>query len=338
MTLYCGIDLHSNNSLVSIIDDNDKVHFEKRLPNDLEVIITALAPWREAISGVVVESTYNWYWLVDGLQASGLAVHLANTVAIEQYNGIKHRNDCTDARFLAHLLRLKILPKGYIYPKGRRGIRDLLRRRLLLVHQRTAQHLSLQGLIARHTGKGFSAQALRALDKAALGGLFDDSATQLAADTAHSTMKSLTRCIEKIECHVSGHCRGDPDYGLLTSVPGIGVILGQTIHLETGAIERFAKVGHYASYARCVKAEKLSNAKHKGPGNRKNGNRYLGMAFMEAAHHGAIWEPKMKRFYQRKCAKSPVMVAKKALANKLARAVYHMLKQHQPFDVTKAFG
>ena len=103
-------------------------------------------------------------------------------------------------------------------------------------------------------------------------------------------------------------------------------------------IERFPKVGNYASYARCVKTERLSNDKRKGRGNAKNGNRYLAMAFMEAAHYAAIWSPQMKRFYRRKLSKSPVMVAKKALANKLARAVYHMWKHQQPFDIARAFG
>jgi len=115
-------------------------------------------------------------------------------------------------------------------------------------------------------------------------------------------------------------------------------VLGLTILLETGTIERFPDAGHYASYARCVKSEKLSNGKYKGQGNRKNGNRYLAWAFMEAAHFATIWEPGIKRFYQRKLAKSHLMVAKKAVANKLARACYHMLKEHTKFDVTRAFG
>jgi transposase len=157
MRLYCGIDLHSDNSVVSVIDDEDRIHYEKRLPNDLAVIEGSLLPYREALVGVVVESTYNWYWLVDGLQASGFEVRLANTVAMKQYSGLKYTNDQTDARSLGQLLRLGILPEGYIYPKAERGVRDLLRRRLLLVGQRTAQHLSLQSLFARQTGERMNA-------------------------------------------------------------------------------------------------------------------------------------------------------------------------------------
>ena len=108
MTLYCGIDLHSNNSVVSLINDADQLINEKRLDNDLEAIKHYLQPYQEDIEGVVVESTYNWYWLVDGLIEHGYPVHLANTLAIQQSNGLKYTSDETDARFLAHLLRLNI--------------------------------------------------------------------------------------------------------------------------------------------------------------------------------------------------------------------------------------
>ncbi len=112
MSLYCGIDLHSNNVMVSVIDEEDRVIYERRMGNDLDRILVSLAPYREALAGVVVESTYNWYWLVDGLRDAGYDVRLANTLAVKQYEGLKYTNDATDARFLAHLLRLGILPEG----------------------------------------------------------------------------------------------------------------------------------------------------------------------------------------------------------------------------------
>jgi len=59
---------------------------------------------------------------------------------------------------------------------------------------------------------------------------------------------------------------------------------------------------------------------------------------MEAAHYAAIWSPPVQRYYERKRSRSYVLVAKKAIANKLARACYHMLKNQTPFDVERAFG
>ena len=128
------------------------------------------------------------------------------------------------------------------------------------------------------------------------------------------------------------------EYQLLSSIPGVGQVLASTIVLETGAIERFPDPGRYASYARCVNTERVSNGKLKGWGNKRNGNKYLAWAFMEAAHSAALWSPEIKRFYQKRQAKRHRLVAKKTVANKLAKACYHMLKRQEPFDVQRAFG
>ena len=337
MQLYCGIDLHSNNSLISLIDEHDQVIKEKRLDNDINIISSYLSPFQNDISGVVVESTYNWYWLVDGLVELGYPVHLANTLAIQQYNGIKYTNDASDARFLAHLLRLDILPKGFIYPQPMRYVRDVLRRRLLLVKQSTAQLLSLQSLISRHTGKRLSSYQVKRLQCEDLGCYFKDAAVLFTGQQSLQLWQQLQQQINHVETFVLSRCEAD-QYSVLTSTPGIGKILGMTILMETGPIERFAAVGNYSSYARCVPSKKISNGKIKGHGNRRNGNRYLSMAFVEAAHYATIWNPTIKRYYQKKCKQVPLMVAKKAVANKLTRACYHMLKENQMFDVKRAFG
>ncbi len=159
MTLYGGIDLHSNNSVVALSDETDRIVYRKRLPNVLQTIVDALATYRDWISGLVVESTYNWYWLVDALMEAGYRVHLANTAAIVQYSGLKYADDDTDAAWLAKLLRLGVLPEGYIYPKAERAVRDLLRRRQRLVQQRTANILAVQNLFSRNRGRSISANA-----------------------------------------------------------------------------------------------------------------------------------------------------------------------------------
>lgn len=138
MELYAGIDLHSNNSVLLVLDEQDRTMFSKRLPNDLAAIIAALRSCVGSVRGVAVESTFNWYWLVDGLQDAGYVVHLVNTAAVKQYGGLKHSGDFSDARHLAHLMRLGILPTGYIYPREQRAVRDLLRKRSQLVRQRSA--------------------------------------------------------------------------------------------------------------------------------------------------------------------------------------------------------
>jgi len=107
--------------------------------------------------------------------------------------------------------------------------------------------------------------------------------------------------------------------------------------LETGPISRFASVGDYASYCRMVDSVRLSNGKKKGQGNRKCGNRYLCWAYIEAAHFALRHEP-VRRWYQRKLAKSNLVKARKAVAHKIARGCYHVLSERKPFDMQRAFG
>ena len=160
MTLYAGIDLHAHNSVVVFINEQDQVMYQQRVANHLPTILEQLAPYHAEIKGVVVESTYNWYWLVDGLMDADYGVHLANPAAIEQYSGLKYTNDYSDARWLAHLLRLGVLPEGYISPKAERAVRDVLRKRYHLVAQHTSNVLSVQNILARNPGCRCSAKQL----------------------------------------------------------------------------------------------------------------------------------------------------------------------------------
>jgi transposase len=335
---YSGIDLHSNNSVVSVIDEDDRVAAERRLPNDLAKIIGFLRPWSGEMTGVVVESTYNWYCLVDGLQAAGFRVHLANTAAIKKYAGLKHSGDETDARHLAHLLRLGILPTGTILPKEERAIRDLARKRLQLVRSRTAHVLAAENITARQTGTRLTSNSLKRLTGQAIDemGYLPEVALAIKANLA--VIGAIGTQIDGLERYLQKRMGERREHALLTSIPGIGPILATTIVLETGPIGRFAGVGNYASYARCVDSVHQSNFKKKGEGNRKNGNKYLSWAFVEAANFAVRFCPEAKRFFERKKAKTNRTVATKALAHKLARACYHILKEQRPFDVTRCFA
>ncbi|MGB3942573.1 MAG: transposase [Candidatus Manganitrophaceae bacterium] len=214
MGLYVGLDLHSTNCYTGIIDEEGRKRLGQKFANDRSKIVSALLPYREEIVGIAVESTYNWYWLVDALMEEGYPVHLANPAAMKQYEGIKYLNDRHDAFWLANMLKLGILPQGYIYPRETRG------------------------------------------------------------------------------------------------VLGVGKVLGMTITLESGSIDRFA------SYSRCVPSAYWSNAKQKGAGNKKNGNKYLSWAFAEAANFSIRYCSEAEAFYQRKSAKTNPPSAYRAVANK----------------------
>ena len=338
METYAGIDLHSSNNYIGIINDKDEKLFGKRLPNNLNDVLMALEPYKDTLKGVVVESTYNWYWLVDGLQENGYPMHLANPSAIKQYEGMKHTDDKWDSFWLAHIFRLGILPEGYIYPKEQRHVRDLLRRRVLFVRQRTAHILSFQSMVTRNLGIKMSAREVKRLTKNDVQKLFDLPTLTYAAKSSIATIGFLKTVIKDIEKEVLAQVKLRDEFMLLQTIPGIGKILALTIMLEMDTIDRFKKVGNYSSYCRCVNSQRLSDGKKKGENNRKNGNKYLAWAYVEAANFAVRYNEKAKRFYQRKKAKRNGIVAIKALSNKIARASYYILRDQTPFDENKLFG
>jgi len=339
MRLYAAIDLHSNNNVLVILDERDQIVYERRLRNELPLVLVELAPYRESVQAIAVESTFNWYWLVDGLMEAGYTVKLVNTAAVKTYDGLKYTGDEHDARHLAHLLRLGVLPTGYIYPKEERAVRDLLRKRAQMVRCRTAQILSIQNLVSRNSGKGISTTEIRHLDGEAVGRVCGgNSARALALQSNLAVMRCLDEQIRGLERVVLKEARLKPEFKKLLSVDGIGDILSMTIMYETGTLERFAKVGEFASYARCVSSSRWSNGKKKGTGNRKNGNKYLAWAFIEAAVYAVRYNERIRRFHQRKKARTNGIVALKAVAHKLARACYHVMKGQEPFEEARAFA
>jgi transposase len=308
------------------------------LPNDLTLILKELSVYQSELEGIVVESTYNWYWLVDGLMEQGYRVHLANTAAIQQYEGLKYTDDNSDARWLAHLLRLGVLPEGHIYPRAERPVRDLLRKRSQMVRQRTTNLLSIQNLLTRNTGSSLSAKRVKRLDVPQVDELLTNPDLALAVKANLSVLLSADEQVELLEQIVTQRVKLRPQFSFLKTVPGIGEILALTIMLETGDIGRFPSVGNYASYCRCVGSQKISNGKKKGQGNTKNGNKYLAWAFVEAAHFAIQFNSRIKSYSQRKKAKTKAVVAIKAVAHKLCRACYYIMRDRVAFNITKAFG
>ena len=331
MKLYAGIDLHSSNNYLGIIDEEDRRLFQKKLPNQLERILPVLEPFKKDLEGLVVESTYNWYWLVDGLMDQGYKVHLAHPSAIKQYEGLKHVDDKWDSFWLAHMKRLNILPEGYIYPKEERPVRDLLRKRSFLVRQRTAHILSFQSMVERVLGRRIKTNEIRKLKVEEVEQLFEEEHQLLSGQIGISSIKFFNLQIREIEKVVKRRMKLNKSYQQLLTVPGIGYILALTIMLEVGDIRRFPTVGDFSSYCRCVGSRRISNGKVKGKGNSKNGNRYLSWAFVEAVQCAKRVSPKFKRYDQRKEAQRNNIVAVKALSNKLARACYYIIRDQVPY-------
>lgn len=337
MKTYAGIDLHSNNNYIGIINNQDKRLYGGRTENRLKDVLAALKPYRSCLKGIAVESTYNWYWLVDGLQEHNYQVHLANPAAMKPYKGLKHTDDKWDAFWLAHLLRLGILPEGYIYPQKERAVRDLLRRRSMFVRHRTSHILSLQSMITRNTGLNYPGSSIKNFNKGFVDKLFNSPHLVFTAQNSIATINFLTTIIEEIEVVVKSQEKLKKEFQMLLTVPGIGDILGLTIMLEVGTITRFATSGNFSSYCRCVESKRMSSNKKKGENNKKNGNKYLAWAYVEAANFARRYCPDSQRFFQRKMEDSNRVLATKALANKLTKASYFIMRDKVPYDPKKLF-
>ena len=335
MRLYCGIDLHAKNSYLAIIDEQRKRIFKRNVTNDRKLILALLDPYRSELQGVVVESTFNWYWLVDTLMDDGYAVHLANSGAIGQYKGLKYVDDKHDAFWLADLLSLGILKEGYIYPKEQRPIRDLLRKRGHLMKLRTSLLVSLTNTLANVCGTKVPSHRIKGKEDHVSVHLDHHESLALMGQVSKAAIDMLTDQIKTIESHVEKQCKFDTP---LLSLPGVGKILGLTILLETGPIGRFPAVGNYVSYCRKAESTWKSSEKVKGRGNRKNGNRYLSWAFAEAAEHARMFDTASRNFYNRKLHERNSPVAHAALANKLSRAAYYIMRDRVPYEEAKLFG
>lgn len=332
MELYAGLDLHSRNTYIGIMDETFNRVFKKRVSNDLDQILQTLKPFKKRLKGFVVESTYNWYWLVDGLMDAGYgSAHLANPAAIKQYEGLKYSDDQHDAFFLAKLLILGILPEGYIYPKQHRPVRDLARKRMFLVQHKTAHILSLQSFIQRCCCVKISTGDIRNLTVEALQEWLKEEYLLLSAQASLDTINFLKQKVKRLEKAIIQRVKLKKEFGQLLTIPGVGNILAMTIMLEVGDIKRFPKVGNFTSYCRCVPSKRLSDGKSKGYGNRKNGNRYLSWALTEAAQLGRRYNEQFRRYYNRKVAQANTSLATKALGNKLARICYYIIRDQVPF-------
>ena len=335
---YAGLDLHSNNVMIALIDQDGNRIIHRKLTCDLAVILAFLKPYQSELKALTVESTYNWYWLVDGLRENSYPVVLANPSKMTPYNGLKHSDDRTDAYFLAELLRLNILPTGYIYDPAWRALRDLLRRRTTLVQHRTALLVSFKSLHTRMTGSTLTQSRTKTMSIAEAEALYEHTADQMIARIQKTHINQLNESIQEVEKLVEAEAKTLAGYERLQTVPGIGRILAMTIRLELGEISRFPSAGDFASYCRTVAAKRTSNDKKKGDNNQKCGNRYLAWAFIEAANYACRYDARCRRWYDHKVRRRGKIIARKALACKLPKACWHMLSDETDYDGDRVFG
>ena len=332
---YCGVDLHARTMHVCILDHDGNVVFDKNLACSPKTFLHAVAPFRDGLV-VGVECMFGWYWLADCCAAQGLPFVLGHALYMRAIHGGKAKNDRIDANKIARLLKGGNFPLAYVYPKGMRETRDLLRRRMYLVHKRAELITHVEILNAQNNLPPFGKKLSYAANRAELNiaERFSDPSVQLSVMLDLELVDKLDELIGKVELHLTRTAKVDDvqTYHRLRTVPGVGPILALVLLYELHNVARFDHVGQFLSYARLVTCAHESGGKKLGSGGKKIGNAHLRWAFGEAVCLFLRASDRAKKFKQKLQQQRGEGKALGILAARLGRAVYHMLRKKEAFD------
>lgn len=302
---YSGIDLHTDNCYITTVDEHGTLVKRERVENSDQHLLTYFG----ALPGehrAVVESTSGWYWLNDLLEDHHIPLTLAHAKYLKAISYAKVKTDKVDSETLATLLRLNLVPQAHKISRELRGLRDTMRLRLRLVQQRSACLRRTNSIHVKFNGT-----------------VPDPYRFQL--HVLERTRSMFTEQILQLEQSLHPVLIPNDDIQHLLHVPGIGKLSAFTIYLEIDGIERFTSDKHFVSYCRLVPAAENSNRRthHRSS---KDGNKYLKIAFSDAAVHAVQYYPEFKRFYQKIARRSNPAIARTIVAKELARIVYFILK------------
>jgi len=338
---YCGIDLSATSSHLCVLDETLSIHLQQKAANDLPSIASLLLPFSPHLQ-IVVESTFNWYWLVDGLLERGFDVSLAHTLGLAMITRAKVKTDRRDAFTLAKLLRAGLIPKAYIYPASTRPLRDLLRRRMQVVQLRAREYGSLRQLLLRSGILSSSRNQIKQAEDEDLNEWFSHPLIMMNASQQLERIHLLTKQITELEQTILDSTRAKSDYKRLLAIPGLGRILALTILYEVGEVSRFQNVRHFSSYCRLVPGVAQSGSVTRRGRAAKQGNHYLKSAFSQAAVAAVRSYPRIRRCYeeqlQRHRGSARKLVAYNVIAHKLAQAVFHVLRDGTQYREEMLFG
>jgi transposase len=338
---YCGIDLSARDSHLCVLDENLSIHLQQKAANHLPLIAHLLAPFKPDLK-IVVESTFNWYWLVDGLRLFGFDVSLAHTLGLAMITQAKVKTDRRDAFTLAKLLRAGVIPIAYIYPPSTRPVRDLLRRRMHLVALRAQEYGTLRQLLLREGILESSRNEIKLAQEQDLQVWLNHPLLVMSASQQLERIDLLSRQIQELEQQILDLTRDNADYKRLLMIAGIGKILALTILYEVGEITRFNNARQFSSYCRLVPGVAQSGSVSRRGRSSKQGNAYLKSAFNQAAVAAVRSYSVIRRCFERHLKRhrgsARKLVAYNVIAHKLAQAVYVVLSQGVEYREELLFG
>jgi transposase len=332
---YGGIDLHARTMRVCILDHEGTVVFDNNLPCHFPTLVKAIAPYRDGIV-IGVECMFGWYWLADRCAEQDIPLVVGHALYMRLIHGAKAKNDRIDAHKIARLLKGGNFPLSYTYPKGMRETRDLLRRRMYLVHKRAELITHLEILNAQNNLPPFGKKLAYAANRAELdiAQRFSDPSVRMSVTLDLDLIDKLDELIAKVELHLTRTAKVDDTqtFHRLRTIPGVGPILALVLLYEMHQVERFDNGGQFLSYARLAPCDHESAGKKLGSGGKKIGNAHLRWAFGEIACLFLRGSERAKQWKQKQEKKHGRAKALAILAARLARAVYHLLRKEEAFD------
>lgn len=318
--MYTGIDKHKDNSFLTTVNDEGAIVKQERVRNTQFAFAEYFKPLVDDSHRAVVESTSGWYWLDDFLHELGIPLVLAHAKYLKAISYAKVKTDKIDSETLAQLLRMNYIPEAHKISPELRPVRDLTRSRLRLVRKRTACYNSLHSLAEKWNVSEYPLPDSEQLP--AVPALYHE---QVAIHTQQINLFNTQ--IAHFERLLRKQLLYNDDIQRLLWVPGIGSITAFSIYLEIDGIDRFDDPGKFCSYARLVPGANDSNRKHRHKSGNKDGNKYLKIAFTDAAVRAVQFYPEFRAFYRRLCRRRNSAIAHTVVAKELARIVYYILKE-----------
>jgi transposase len=333
---YCGIDLHARTMYLCILDQAGEVVLHRNLKTDPALFLKVIAPYRENLV-VAVECIFTWYWLADLCVQEGIPFVLGHALYMKAIHGGKAKNDKIDAHKIALLLRGGMLPQAYVYPAEMRSTRDLLRRRMHLMHKRAELLSHIQNTNHQYNLPEIGKKIAYKANREGVAERFADTAVQKSIEVDLALIDHYDKLLSEVELYIVRTAKQHDvnAFYRLRSVPGIGQILALVILYEVQDINRFPRVQDFVSYCRLVKCAKESAGKKYGTSGKKIGNAYLKWAFSEAAVLFLRNNPEGQKCLARLEKKHSKGKALTILAHRLARVVYHLLRRDHAFDMQK---
>ena len=338
---YGGVDLHARTLSLHILDATGKSVLAKTIPASPDAFLQAIAPFRDGLA-VACECMFAWYWLADLCTEQAIPFVLGHALYMKAIHGGKAKNDPIDAHKIAVLLRGGMLPQAYVYPRGMRETRDLLRRRTFLVRKRAEALVHLTNTNSQYNLPPFPKKLAYAANRAELSlpDRFTDPSVRKNVELDLALIDTYDEQVGAVELYLTRTAKvDDPQaYARLRSVPGVGPVLALVLLYEIHDIRRFPEVGQFLSYARLVRCTHESAGKKQGTGGNKIGNAHLKWAFSEATCLLLRESEPAKRWLARREKKHGKARALGALAARLGRSVYYLLRKQQAFDVGRFFA